>query len=260
MNTLLKNHFDVQTGMYFSRSFSDSGWIFFTSDIIEDGFWNYAILPEGRDSILSLPSVEAKFKSIGRSSSIYVINESARKNDVEILKQQGYEKMAQESFMTFAGDFVAEGLPKNIQIIQASSANEITDFIEVFTNAYGGEKSSEQPYGELDETYIRALLESFNDTTKFYHYICYAEEKPVAVATLCLSNGIGGIYNVGTNPCDRGKGYGSLVTKACISEWQKKNGSVLLLQTETGSAVEKWYYSLGFKLEFYGSTFYRGLI
>lgn len=259
MNSLLRNHLDVQTGMYFSQHFEKNGWDFLVSDIIEDGFWNYAILPERSDALLLLPAVETEFRNMNRSSSIYIINEDTRKDEITTLSECGYEKMAEESFMTYSGNVRILDLPNDIRIVRAIKDNAKNDFIDVFTNAYGGEKTPEQPYGDLDDTYMNALLRSFNDIEKFYHYVCYAGDKPVSIATLCFANGIGGIYNVGTIPNDRGNGYGTYVTKECISAWKHLNGSTLLLQTETGSVVEKWYYSLGFKLEFHGSTYCKEL-
>lgn len=255
MNTLLKNHFDVQTGMYFSKSYNAFDWTILTSDIIEDGYWNYAILPADDSAIKNLSRIEEVFKGLHRSSSIYVINENNRKNCVGVLINSGYEKISEESFMTYAGNGLKIELPNGISIVRATNVREKNDFINVFTSAYGGEKTLDQPYGELDETYMNALIRSFDNEENFYHYVCYANGIPVSIATLCFCDRIGGIYNVGTNPSNRGNGYGTWVTKACIEKWNEMRGTTLLLQTETGSAVEQWYYSLGFKLEFYGSTY-----
>ena len=45
MHSLLKNHFEVQTGMYFDYFTTYGNWMISMSNIIEDSFWNYAVIP-----------------------------------------------------------------------------------------------------------------------------------------------------------------------------------------------------------------------
>lgn len=73
MNALLRKHFDVQNGMYFNECFTSNQWNFFTSKIIEDGFWNYAVMPNNANLKNELPLVEKKFADIHRPSSIYIV-------------------------------------------------------------------------------------------------------------------------------------------------------------------------------------------
>lgn len=254
MNTLLRNHFDVQNGMYFNDCFISHRWTFFTSKVIQDGFWNYAVMPSDADLRKELPFVENRFADIHRPTSIYIVNEDEQQEAVNFLKVQGYELISKESFMTYKDGNLMKPIPSKIRIERATSEVAKRDFIRIFSNAYGGEISPEQPYGELDKTYLDALSDSFEDR-KFYHFVCYYGSRPVSIASLCFVDGIGGIYNVGTNPTERGRGYGTFATNACINEWLRRGGKELFLQTETDSSVEKWYYSLGFKLEFYGSIY-----
>lgn len=254
MNKLMKWHFDVQKGMYFDYDISQESWCVFFSNIIEDGFWNYAVLPDNCNLSGILPAIEKMFVSVERTPSIYIINGERFPDVIKYLEQNGYNKMSEESFMVFDAQLPMR-LQKDMLIKQVMDEKTIHDFEEVFLNAYGGEKTPEQPYGELDKTYLDALIRSFSNREKFIHFVCYVGNTPVSVATLCFENGKGGIYNVGTLPNYRGKGYGTVATIECINEWKKRCGEVLFLQTETGSSVEQWYKKLGFKLEFIGSIF-----
>ena len=255
MNSMLKYHFNVQKGMYFDYDVVWGNWTLFMSNIIEDGFWNYAIMPELCNIDQELTHIEELFKKANRPSSIYIVNEKKCAHVMEYLKEHGYEKMAEESFMVYENTSEPSHLRNDVIVKRATISQYYNDFLEVFTNAYGGEKTPEQPYGELDKSYMDALARSFNNINKFYHYVCFIDGKPVSIASLCYENGKGGIYNVGTNPCARGQGFGTVATMACVDEWQNLGGNVLLLQTETGSKVEDWYSSLGFKPIFFGSTY-----
>lgn len=255
MRSLLKNHFKVQTGMYFDHNITHGNWMVFMSNIIEDSFWNYAVLPEKCALEKELPIVEEILKKANRPLSVYVINEKERSDYVDYLLQHGYNKVAEESFMTYDSHSYNNAISEGVDVVRAIEKTEIEDFVTVFMSAYGGEITPEQPYGELDKTYVDALIKSFENTEKFYHYICYSNGRPVAIASLCYEDKNAGIYNVGTNPDNRGYGYGTLATTACIKKYLELGGKRLFLQTETESKVEAWYYSLGFKLVFYGSTY-----
>lgn len=255
MNLLLKEHFNVQTGMYFDNSITYKDWVFFMSNTIEDGFWNYAVIPEDCNIEKELAAIEDIFINENRLLSVYVVNENEHPDYVAYLLKHGYSKMAQESFMTYNLSTYNRSKDERTTIVRAIGKTGLTDFVDVFTSAYGGEVTPEQPYGELDKAYVDALIQSFKNTEKFYHYVCYINEKPVAIASLCYENGNGGIYNVGTKDDARGCGYGTSATLACIEKWKELGGETLFLQTETGSRVESWYYSLGFKVKFYGSTY-----
>lgn len=255
MRLLLENHFDVQAGMYFDYNTIYGDWLIFMSNTIEDSFWNYAIIPVNCNLEKELPVVEDILKKADRPLSVYIINEKEHPDYVAYLLEHGYKKMSEESFMTYK-DSLHSGITNNeVTVLRALKETEIIDFVNVFTNAYGGETTPEQPYGELDKTYMNALVRSFKNTEKFYHYVCYVNEKPVSIASLCYESGKGGIYNVGTNLSNRGCGYGTSATIACVEKWVELGGKTLFLQTETGSKVESWYYSLGFELNFYGSTY-----
>ena len=255
MHSLLKNHFEVQTGMYFDYFTTYGNWMISMSNIIEDSFWNYAVIPENCNLEKELPIVEEMLRRASRPLSVYVINEKEHSDYISCLLKHGYNKVSEESFMTYDFRYCKDAIHEELDVIRAVEKSEMEDFIDVFMGAYGGEITPEQPYGELDKTYVDALTKSFENTDKFYHYICRFNGKPVAFASLCFENNNGGIYNVGTNPSNRGCGYGTLATVACIKKWMDLGGKTLFLQTETGSKVESWYYSLGFKLNFYGSTY-----
>ena len=70
-----------------------------------------------------------------------------------------------------------------------------------------------------------------------------------------MSGNIGGLYNVGTKPQFEKRGFGSAVTKACIDQWKKSNGSELFLQTETGTGIDDWYERIGFERVFEGAVY-----
>ena len=257
MNKFIDWHFLVQKGMYFDETRNLKDWSLYFSKIIRDSYWNYAVHKTNFSEInrSSLKEIETIFETENRSPCIYVTNRDDK--IIKVLSSlYGYNLLFEESFMVYQNQVDCKYQYQNYKVKRVSCDNEIEDFMSVFVSAYGGDKTPEQPYGELDATYYNALLNSFAYDEKFFHFICYEGPQAVSIATLCFTDGKGGIYNVGTDPRFRGGGYGSAVTNACMNQWNLLQGKVLFLQTETGSAVEQWYKSKGFETIFTG----RGLI
>lgn len=253
MEELMEAHFVVTKDQFFDHKQVINGYDVYLSDLITDSFWNFVLFSKGRISKKTLRIFDDFFQSVGRQTSIYLRGDDTYNK--EFLKRNGFLLISEETFMTYEAQIEPRAQGSSANVVRVESAESISDFFEVFASAYGGEKSEEQPYGELDETYILSIKRSFAYKSKFFHFVCYDSGKPISIATLCFENGYGGIYSVGTNPAYRGKGFGTVATSACISKWQELGGKTLFLQTETGSDVEKWYFKLGFKKVFVGNIF-----
>jgi len=249
---LLKVHFLLQRGMYFDNRLLLSGCSLYTSDIITDSFWNYAFVPKNTDLRHILKFIEENFLKLNRQPAIYLGDPTD--DEVRFLSSAGYDLVSEESFMTC--QVISKLKVSNLEIIRVTSDKEKSDFLEVFVNVFGGEKTLDSPYGALDEAYLKALEQNFFDQ-KFYHFIAYYGHHAVSIASLCYSNGMCGIYNVGTREGDRGKGFGTSIVWACLEQYLELHGSTLLLQTETKSQVERWYEALGFKTKFYGKIYVK---
>ena len=255
MLKLMEWHFTVQKGMYFDKKIETQSYVIYSSDITTDGSVNYAVLENGVCLEKALESIENDFCQINRVPCVYLPNDNEYEKKCNFLEQNGYTLLSEESVMLFDNKNPIIKTKASLRTILVNDEKSANDFIEVFISAYGGEKTPESPYGELDKTYINALSRTFADNQKFFNFVCYDGEIPVSIASLCFENGNGGIYSVGTIPAVRGKGFGTVAIKACFEKWIELNGTELFLQTETDSFVEKWYNSLGFQIEFIGRIF-----
>lgn len=251
---LLVNHFELQKGMFFSGKDIFNSFEIFRSNVIEDFYWNYACVKGNHISINLLSEIEAAFEKLNRAPCIYLAGEQLSDENVKLLQRQSYQEEMIESWMIFDGNLSFE---VNYPVVRITDGKGFDDFKTVFAKAYGGEKTPEQPYGELPETYLKCLDNSFDNIENFYHFVIYDNDLPVSIATLCYKNGNGGIYSVGTDQAYRGKGLGSAITRACIQKWKELGGNLLLLQTETGSKVEQLYSKLGFNKYFAGKGFVK---
>lgn len=251
---LLTNHFDLQKGMFFSKKEEFISYEVFESDLIEDFFWNYSYIKENFIPENIIFEIETLFSSINRRPCIYLSGNQLCDNNIQLLAQHLYREEVIESWMVFDNNL---SLESKHPVVRVTNNTEFIDFKNVFIKAYGGEKTPEQPYGELPESYIKCLNRSFYNFNNFYHFVLYEKGEPVSIATLCYKDGIGGIYSVGTDPAHRGNGFGSSITLACVKKWKELGGTLLLLQTESDSKVEQLYLKLGFNKIFTGKGFVK---
>lgn len=83
----------------------------------------------------------------------------------------------------------------------------------------------------LAQIYFDAYtLLGFDSQGPFLHYTGYMNEEPVTSATLLLTNGMAGIYDVSTIPSARGKGFGTAITLAPLLEAQARGYQHVCLQ------------------------------
>jgi hypothetical protein len=250
--SLLENHFDLQKGMFFSEKDTFNSFKIFKSNVIEDFSVNYACVMNNHIPENLISEIETAFEKLNRTPCIYLAGEQLSEENIKLLQKQSYEEAMIDSWMVFNNDLSFE---INYPVVRITNSKGFEDFKTVYVKAYGGEKTPEQPYGELPETYIQCLDNSFKNFENFYHFVIYDNGLPISIATLCYKDGIGGIYSVGTDPIYRGKGLGSAITRACIRQWKKLGGNLLLLQAETGSKAELLYSKLGFDKVFVGKGF-----
>ena len=252
MREWLTAHYNVQKGMYFDTLAIGDGVCYFGSNLIADSVWNYGTVDDLTEQ--SLFDFESFCKKIGKPANLYVSRELAVKHN-DLLVEHGFTAPLDD------GDLVTEtwmefvkknyNLEKNFDIQKVSTEKQKQDFLEVFVAAYGGEKTPEKPYGDLPDEYGECIKKSF-DNSKFYNFVCYCRGIPVSVATLCMSDEFGGLYNVGTKPQYERRGFGLAVTDACINQWISLSGKILFLQTETGTGIDSWYERIGFRRVFDG--------
>lgn len=148
-------------------------------------------------------------------------------------------------------------MPENFSIKQVKSEEEIKLFAEIFHQAYGG-ATPDEPYGALPKEYGECLISSFANPqrkSKAINYLGLLNGIAVGIATICFSKKFSCIYNIGTIPAHRGKGIGAFLTMNSIAESIKYGAEIVFLQTEQGSANERYYGKLGFSTKFIGEAF-----
>lgn len=247
-------HYEFQMGCYFSNSKRIEGASLFWNDKIKDSFWNYATRIKTNESSLEglIKNVIAFFKAKNRQPTVYFTPFTKPRNLPEILKRFGFVPKYKDAWMFYEKSEPKFTIPKGFTIKQVNTIDEIKIFVSIFRQAYGG-ASPEEPYGALPKEYGECLLDSFikpQEGNIVIHYLGFLDNKPISIATLIYSGNFGCIYNVGTIPDYRGRGFGATLSLNAVADSIKNNAKIVFLQTEQGSFNEKYYTNLGFSTKF----------
>lgn len=211
-------------------------------------FWNNALVGTLIDE-KQLQQVEDKLESFKRKPAIYFENSNKLDSLMNFLREKGYKKGAEDSWQFWQGRDMDEKWFDSTK--KVTNEKELNIYLKTFDKCY--QKGDPQnPYGELGE-YLQVAKEVWKKHFKndrLEYFICYKNDKPVAVSTLTNFEGIGYISNVGSLREVRGEGFGKAATLYCVQESLKKGNKEACLATEEGKYPNEFYKRIGFSTRF----------
>lgn len=245
-NDCLDTQFRLLQGMFFDEKFENDRYMLCTSSVMDDHFWNVASIKKGLNS-KTLREIEDKLKSLKRIPCIYIgIDNEYYYSNKKMLLDNGYRLCNSDVYMVLEKK---KPLDIELEIKEVETEAEYNDFMDVLTSAFNGseENPDENVYaGDITDCYFGAIKDTIGDK-KHMHMIAYDGGFPVAVATLSLVDGIGGVNRVGTRQGYWNRGYGKQMMTYVINKFGELGGKALIISTEYHSKNQKFYEKLGFK-------------
>lgn len=246
-HSLVTFHFECLLGTYFSEYAKIASGSLLFSDHITDPYYNY-FCPDASDSAKDIAGLQEEFAARGRRPAVYETPFSEP-------GQPGpeWEVWATDAWMTSEVSQISP--PRNAVddiVILKVGPSRSRDYVDVFQEAYSGD-NPDDPYGQLDPGYARALAASFDHPLPGFnkHYIlAERNDSPVAIAAMYTRGDIAGVYGVGTLPQHRKSGIGATLMYHLSKLAAAEGATVIMLQTEYGSKVEGWYRDLGYQTIF----------
>lgn len=214
----------------------------------KSAFWNQALI----NRLLTeeqLFKIEQIFQSLNRNPALYFENRKGLKPLIDFLKEKGYQKGFEDSWMFWSGKEIDGGRFNTVK--KVANEDELKTFLKTFDACYQKD-DPQNPYGELGDYLKMAekVWHRHHGTNRLEYFMVYKNDKPVAVSTLTNHEGIGYIFNVGSFGKVRGQGYGKIASLYCV-EQSKKNGNIEhCLATEEGTYPNEFYKSIGFNARF----------
>lgn len=246
-SNFLKKYIYLQHGKAFDKIIDINFSLITYLEKDNSGFFNFALVTR----IISdseIKEIEETLKSLNRDSTIYFENNKELKSLTLLLKNQGYKKEYEDSWMFWEGREISNDFS---QVKKVKNKEDLRIFLETFDSCYQKD-DPQNPYGEVKD-YLSSVEKSwheFNKNNELEYFVIYKNRKPVAVASLTNYEGIGYISNVGSLLEVRGEGFGKIATLYCIKKSIENKNTEHCLATEEDSYPNSFYKRIGFKTRF----------
>lgn len=241
--SLLRAHYAFQHGCFISETAEFSGGLVAHSKVTPVPMWNHAAWLGGPadqfESFLSTATAEQSRNN--RRPVIYLPEPGA--SDVLALERAGYRKFDEEAWMSLRE-------PRNVQLssraVEVANQTQLEKFITAFTAAFS---IKEEGYGEV----LRQVGK--DSELRARHFILLQDGRAVSVGTLISKGSFACIYNVGTPPAERKKGFGGELFQHIARTAQESGCTTIFLQVENNSSAKRLYEKFGFATEFIRAGF-----
>ncbi|MFC1710072.1 hypothetical protein ACFL0F_00220 [Patescibacteria group bacterium] len=251
----LINYQELQQDIMFDKIIDlDFASVSYSADS-RSSFWNNALTNQvlSRDN---LQEIENVMTELGRLPAVYFENKEELKPLKDILRDRGYKKRFEDSWMFFLNPNVI--VSEAGSVVKVSNEKELEEFLKTFDASYQKD-DPQNPYGELS-SYLEIARKSWHkhkSNNRLEYFTIYDKDEPVAVSTLTNFGGIGYTSNVGSIRSVRGKGFGKLATMYCIKKSQENGNTIHCLATEEGDYPNEFYKRLQFETLFTAVAFVK---
>lgn len=238
---LLMFHFECLQGMYLSaHEVRDGGHLLF-SDQITDPYYNF-FAPIDSSSLV--PDVRRAFEKRNRTIAVYLTPLAEGRQP-----EPDTSPWASDAWLVGTAESLNTDAPPAPDLrIEEVDGRKRDVYVDTFTTAYSGDDPAD-PYGQLDPAYAECLRDSFERDVQGYrkYYVMASQgDIPVGIATLFTAGSLAGVYGVGTVPTYRQRGIGEAIMAYLAAIAFRDGAEHILLQTEAGSPVHRWYEKLGY--------------
>ncbi|MEV1046287.1 GNAT family N-acetyltransferase [Streptomyces sp. NPDC049916] len=222
------------------------------SDLITDPYYNF-FCPDTGFTQARVAGIQRDFDEHGRGTSLYATPISPLPQGV----LAGLSPYAHDSWMireTRPRDELAERTGIEVESVDGDARE---DFLSVFSSAYSSDDAVAL-YGPLDDAYVHALGRSLTTPDpgrQKFHLLARKDGTPAGCVVLTVAGEYAAAYALGTAADARRQGVGRALMSECSALAREKGAGQLFLQTETGSAAEWWYRTLGYREIFHATCY-----
>jgi amino acid adenylation domain-containing protein len=238
--TLLRKHYAFQQGCFLSEHRDADGGIFAFSEITPIPMWNHSawLNSSSGDFGEFLRQARDWQNTKNRRPVVYVANPN--ESQLSALEAEGFEKFDAEAWMVCDAATVSH--EEDATTVEVRDQQTLNQFIQTFSASFQIKESG----------YRRALVrKQTTGPIQSRHFLLYdSSKRPVSVGTLMSEGDIACLYNVGTPPQERKKGYGGRIFEHIAAAAKASGCRTLILQVENDSHAQRLYEKFGFRTAF----------
>ncbi|HEV8543509.1 MAG TPA: amino acid adenylation domain-containing protein [Verrucomicrobiae bacterium] len=209
--------------------------------------WNHAAWLRGSTADLEsfLHAASDRLSCAGRRPVVYVCEPAVEQ--APVLSRAGYEKFDQEAWMAFSDS--SQSLEKSARV-QEVTAEHLDAFVATFSASF---LTREPGYARV----LRQASSTGAGQVRHFirHFILLAGGKAVSVGSLITHGDLACLYNVGTPPGERRKGYARELVAHILALAREQHCGTVFLQVEQNSSAQRLYQKFGFQTLFLRTGF-----
>ncbi|MET3559845.1 ribosomal protein S18 acetylase RimI-like enzyme [Bartonella japonica] len=157
-----------------------------------------------------------------------------------VLLSMGLEHVETEVGMAALGqniDSHVSSMPDNFKIREVETFQDFRDYGNVMASVF-------EPFDEEAVIFYETIGRCYKKAADVEMFVDYINNNPVAICFCIKADGIGGVYDIVTNPDFQKRGVGTLMTKIAIEHLKRKKCHVIGMQaSHEGIGI---YKKLGF--------------
>lgn len=204
---------------------AEPGWLFgagsATHPVISNAAFRRDDRVEGEDFIARALEF---FAARNRRFSIWLRAEQDADRDLAAAAEaSGFEAVFEMPEMLLGDGLEAEPLPAGTELRRLSNLREVPDFWQVAKAAY-------QTNGFPPEVFAGYTRHEGLLAENVAAFVAYVDGRPASIAMTIVTNGVAGVYWVGSLERARGKGLGRAVTVAATNAGFELGGEIAALQ------------------------------
>lgn len=243
-------HLNSQLYLYMSNVIRKQDYDIYYSDLIDDGYWNFAYLKNKEVSLENIfDDIKFNMNKLNRNPIIYITSNIIDSKLQESIKDSKLKSLYTDVWMTLDNLEQFELYKSKIDFsVYKVDETLQKQFIQAIMDGFSGD-NPEDPYESLSDGYRIALEKSFNENNSEYkviHYLGKKEKEAISTATVVYKKDKAIIYNVTTNKKYQQNGVCKQMMSDIIKDLIELNIGEICVQTEQGFYTEEVYKKMGF--------------
>lgn len=237
---LLAFHIDAQRGQFIDEVVAapEAAGVLIFSRREAEPMWNLFFVDQLGQALVHQKEIAAAFAARGREPVWYLPDE----DDPRL--PDAAQVVGTNTWMIRRRGVPWQGLPAGLSLRGVASPGDARLFNQLYVDVYWNSEPAEDLALPIpDDVPSRQP----SDTFAVRHWLLLLADRPVALLTTITRQGMSAVYNVGTHPQFKRRGYATHAILAVLAELERQGGERSFLLTECDPTLAPFYARMGYE-------------